>query len=223
MDLIHRVKINQIEMMELRGKVIPSVERPIKSMSTGKFEEYYQNRLSEPGHPLNMVYYTSDAIGTLSDPLPIFYVQSPDGTSIKGVELREKFFELLTAGKYGNAILIHLGKITSLKSIIKEYPAYIITVFDMNELIVNPTKHVFSDKIVKKLNNNEIRTLTKRIKPENLQQLCYDDPVVKFWGFVPGDIALLDDLIGDDRLMVKGYQIHKLVGTNSIHSTDRNI
>lgn len=219
LSLLKRIKVNQIEMMQLRGKVIPQSEQSIHGLSTQEFGSYIQNRMSNIGHPLNNVYYGAAGGGQL----PVFYIQSDDGGTIKGSEVRERFINLLAEGKYTDSILIVLGKITSLKAILKESPEYNITVFDMNELLQNPTKHVYSDKVIKKLDSKEISQLTKTIKPQNLHQLCYDDPIVKFWGFEPGDVLLINDLIGDDRLMVKEMRIHKLVGTNSINNFDRNI
>lgn len=206
--MLRRIKIHQLEMMQLRGKVIPKEELPILDMNDLSFNQYLANASNR--RPLNNIYYDNNN----KNPLAVYYIKSTEGPSVKSDEFDSEFIELIKQDNVKDVILITLNIIKSIVSKLAEYPAYNITVFNHSELIINPTKHIYAEKIIRKLTDAEKKT--HGIRPENMRQLCYDDPIVKFYGFVPGDIILCSTETPDPKALVGRYTNTKIIGVGSI-------
>src|SRR6266496_2824113 len=109
-ELLLRIKQNQLDMMELRAKVIPDEEIAIRSMTTFDFKSYLESNKFKIGHALNKIYYSNKG----TDPIGVYYIQSSDGGNIKGDQLNENFFDLLMKNDYiKKVILIALNTISS--------------------------------------------------------------------------------------------------------------
>lgn len=222
MNLLHRIKRNQIEMMMIRGYKIDEQETNIFNMDADDFLYYYKGLESDPnlkGHPLNKLYKS------LRQGIPdvmIFYVKADDDNNIKAENLKKYFKNLVhEVPSSTNIILIGLNTFRTAKQLIQDYTAYKIDIFTVNELLINPTKHPYSEKIIRKLTDEE--KLKETIPADKEPQLAYDDPVVKFWGLLPGDIVICDRRNLDEKNLITSYPVKKVISTNSIYILETNV
>lgn len=214
-----RIKSNQIEMMMLRGYNIEETEKRILEMQPSEFSVYIKD-LESPdtlGHPLNKLYKGKN----LPDIL-VCYIKSEDGDVIKAASMA-KYFKSLENIFPKDIIIVALDKVKAAKQLYREYLNYNITLFTSNELKINPTKHKFSEVVIRKLTEEEKLTEFKKKSAESYLELSYDDAVVKFYGFVPGDLILCRRRNLDPASMIEDYEVKKMVSTNSIYILDTNI
>lgn len=218
MNTLHRIKSNQIEMMLIRGYDVNNQEKDILTMDD--FTYYYKELESDTslkGHPLNNLYKRSG-----SPDIMVFYIKSDDGDTIKAEHLKRYFKDLIVdVPTTTNIILIALNKIRTAKQLVQDYTAYNIDIFTVSELLVNPTKHPYSEKIIRKLTDQEKKR--ESVPADKQVQLAYDDPVVKFWGLLPGDIVVCDRRNLDEKNPVTGYPVKKVISTNSIYILETNV
>lgn len=209
-DLL-KIKRTQIKMLTKRGYIIPAEEYNILTMNIQSFINYINN-ISKEGHVLNNTYILKN---NPDDKLSVFYLQPEKSDNIKKDILTQNFISLLPSYDSKKYILILLGKLINIAEI-QKYSVYHITIFTKYELLYDVSEHIYSEKIINKVNDNERKEILKKFKIGNLKRLAYNDPVVKYLGYEPGDILWCKNINYDERALVSEYVIPKVVVTDSI-------
>lgn len=214
-----KIKSHQIEMMILRGYTIESSEKDVLRMKSSEFINYLQGleTFVTIGHVLNKVYEGKGVPLTL-----VCYVKADDNDTIKGDDLK-KYVSSVVEPAPKDVIIVALNKIKSAKQLFKEYTDHNITVFTSTELITNPTKHKFAEVVIRKFTEAEKLKEFEVIPADKREELAYDDPIVKFYGFVPGDLILCYRRNLDPASMIDGYNVKKVVSSNSIYLLETNV
>jgi len=124
--------------------------------------------------------------GLETDNVLAFIINEPKLT----VGAMKSFFILLEEKKLHHGIIVYDVKITAQTNnlISEQLPDdYRIELFKGEHLMYNPTKHYLVPHHVK-LTPEQIASELGKIDPKDLSEIRHDDKIVKFLGFVPGDI-----------------------------------
>lgn len=211
-SLYHRSKRTSVEMMQARGFSVGDDERYLTmnledfideigpseinyDALTGRYEKREdgthgmlssQNRGS-PGHGVTNR-------GALSHGVLIKFIQPQERPKTKGVDnFITIFLNELRVMKYDQVtgILVYNQPLTveMRKTLVKKYP-FTVEFFDIKELIVNITNHVYQPVYVtlSKQEQKEFLERNKSATPSRLPKMR-DDPTVKFYGWQVGQIV----------------------------------
>lgn len=237
METILRIKKTQIQMMKDRGYNTDEDEARFRSTIKSGYSDknmddldiYDMNKFTNtyfPGdHKLNnlSIIYNHRETGRN---VYVYYFDRvvTNGTSSAKIN-KEQIEELFQhIGRYMGSNIDNIVLISQvpLKSdgidALMDIPNYVIHFFLHESLLSNPTKHKFVPKH-KLLNMEESINFIKinNIKREKLPKICFDDPIAKYYGAIPGQIFEITRKKLNIPSMIDTEIIYRAVTEQSIH------
>ena len=182
--LYQKLKHNSIVMLQDRGFGISQNERNILTMSTQEFLDYYGPSISVS---LFDKLYTDTKGNTV-------YVKFVEIDGQIGIELMRNTINEMYNKKINHLILVSKTKLTSdSRKWINELPSLRIDIFLFGEMIKNPTNHFLVPKH-QKASEQEVNSLNQQLSDKRIPQISVEDPICKWYGWLPGTIVRIDRL-----------------------------
>lgn len=209
-NILYKIKKNQINMMKKRGYDIPDFDQNILNVFQ-TFEIFNSSSF-------NVIYEEKIFRDRKLPKTLILYIESKDKTKIKKNDI-DNTYNLMTQYGISNIIIISLSEIgtKSKQKLSTDIPSFHTSIFYWEELLIDPTIHRLSANISRILTSQEKDIIYKKYGPDKLPRICYDDPISKFYGLVEGDVILY---IFDDNIntsIVNKHAAYRIV-RGSIYS-----
>lgn len=219
------VKRTQVEMLADRGYLIPedeiqlfldhpNVSRPTAELLT-QFIKRYTSADTKMFSRENMTQsYTNE-----NDKVTYVYFAPLTVKDKQGIGIVTTFIDTANELAADVAIIITGEDFTSdARKSLEALTEPIIQVFFDFQLYVNPTSHYLVPKHTKLSEDERRELLTKsKIQPRQALTLSIDDPIVQYYGWLPGDLIRVDRFnLATNKTMVQRSIVYRMVGRSKI-------
>lgn len=217
------VKRTQVEMMSDRGNLIPENEIvmfledpdamiPTQRLISAFIREYVSHETNTFSRETLTQSYADD-----NGQVTYIYFAPFTFKSKQGVNVITSFIEAATSIGAKRAIIITSEGFTSdAQRQIESVADPIIQIFYDFQLQANPTRHKLVPPHTKLSDDERREKLTKsRIEPRQLKNFSIDDPIVKYYGWRPGDLIRVNRTnLATNRVMVRNTISYGVVTQN---------
>lgn len=217
--LYHRIKHHQIEMLQDRGYVIDKNEENVLSMKTKQFVDYY-DRLAQPTtsfvHALSKLYSKPQ-----QENIYVYFYES-SGNSV-GIDPIKELINLMYIQNYNHLILITNVLLSdTARKAISNVPSLRIEIFLFGQMVINPTKHFFVPHH-RKASPEEKQQIYSKLNGGQIPQITTEDPIVRWYGFLPGIIVHIDRKNLSTHIMVNDTVSYRVVVDEELKTKKSNI
>lgn len=197
LQLLHSVKITQIQMLKDRGYDVADEEQII-NMDLNTFVQYINaviNKYMNEGggkisvrSSLTRLYTTP----TRSRNMLVYYGSKSDDKSKISIEIVRAFQDIIIKNRNINeAVLIVNGDLSSpAEDLMNKLKTIKWQIFKDNELTYNPTLHVYTPRHELLSKEEKIKVLQEfKTSISNLPLINLKDPIIKYYGWLPGGLV----------------------------------
>ena len=217
-----KLKINQIFMIRDRGYDIKEEARVLE-MGPAEFITYYTQKARENGVDTLYQALSNTYTNREGSTLLVYYARFGRTSKFLGVDEVKTFFNQINDKGVTSAILISSQALsTKAKDTYTDIPIKHIQHFLDDELFYNVTHHYMVPHH-RAMSAEEAKAFltTNSLQPSKFPILRWEDPVAKWYGFIPGQIIEISRLNLATETLVDDYKSYRVVDEPSLEKKSR--
>ena len=197
-QIFHRVVLNVIKMLSVRGYDIPEDFLKINQMTPSEMIQYYtdMNIVDDNNNKLTIRQKISqEFINPDGERIYVAFMETPQkAKSISAAQL-ESLNKMLEARLHGNLPINKIMVIAKFlpsnqtQTKLRNLKSFHFQFFTYDKLSTNVTENFLVTQYIK-MNDNEVQQLITNSGSNlsKIKKISFDDPIIKYYGWVPGDV-----------------------------------